>query len=65
MKHISKLLYLRKRLFSANLFILRDVLSWLELYIIEFHQILPIYSPMHNKHKIKKENVGYFLKDIL
>jgi len=37
--------------FSANLFILREVFNFklLEFYLIEFNQILPIYSPMYNK----------------
>ena len=34
-------------------------LNLLEFYIIEFHQILPKYSLMYNKHKIKKKNVGH------
>jgi len=30
-----------------------------KIYIIEFHQILPVYYPMYNKHKIKNKNIGY------
>jgi len=32
-----------------------------EFYIIEFHQILPIYSTMYNKHKAYNRNVGYHI----
>ena len=42
------------------MFILKDVfLSLLEFNKIEFRQILPIYSPMYNKHLKKEKNVGH------
>ena len=62
MIHIYKLsiTLFTTNIFSANLFILRDVfLSELKFCIIEFHQILPIYYPMLNKHKRKKKHVVY------
>ena len=59
--HIKLKYYLicTTNMFSTNLFILRDVLSELKFYIIEFHKMLPIYHLMYNQHKIKNKIIGY------